>query len=280
MTPCYTLMIFTVLLLLNQSSAHYVLIQPKPYNVIHCDKPDCSTPCPPVWKSGDAKAQNTPETTTAVWRRGQKVNVEWHMNNHHGGFIRRSLVPVSKMFDWEWHEKTAFEWGCFAQGLFKCNYKLGPKSDRLRHLRTCGTDAKQRAFSSRSMKVPEVFPDGDYVFSQVWYGGITYDNGGEQGMFPDFKTCAYVRIEGGSALKESYEPQFKTGVPFRSEVPHGKCVSYASKVNECDGLACPENEKFFGVPQEFQDDQTPPKIHANILKPFARNGDENIEIDD
>lgn len=177
----------------------------------------------------------------------------------------RSLVPVNKMYSAKWHRLTAFQWGCFAQGRFKCPYKPGPKSDRLRFLRTCGTDESGNAFSSL-MRVPEVFPDGDYVFSQVWYGGVNVLKSGKKIMFPDFKTCAFVRISGGLKLKSAYRPQFNAGFPSKNDVPRGICRSFASKVNECGGLSCKKNKIIWDAPLEFRRGGYPPLVLLKNLK--------------
>ena len=181
----------------------------------------------------------------------------------------RSLVPVQQMFNDRWHQITAFQWGCFAQGRFKCRYKLGPTSDRLRFLRACGTDDKGNAFSS-VMRVPEVFPDGDYVFSQVWYGGVNVLKSGKKIMFPDFKTCAFVRIRGGLRLKAAYRPQFNAGVPGKPDTPRGICRSFASYVSECGGLSCKKNKIRWDVPAEFRLGKYPPSVQLKYLKRYAR----------
>ncbi len=65
--------------------------------------------------------------------------------------MRMSLVPVAHMNNAWWHKRTAFMWSCFAANKFRCG----------RHW-SCGTDRGGFAFRNW-IKVPEVFPDGDYV---------------------------------------------------------------------------------------------------------------------
>lgn len=170
---------------------HYNLKHPAPYNDFQCspaskNDPICGPGCPTILSSGIQKAHNTPATPSAVWRRGQNVTIEWHRNNHEGGFYRRSLVPVDNMFDISWHARTAFGWGCWSQGTFLCGGLPASGS--------CGTDLRGLAYSN-NMTVPAVFPDGDYVFAMVWYGGIDLPK--RVTFFPDYYTCAFVRIEGG-----------------------------------------------------------------------------------
>ena len=133
-----------------------------PYNRLACkaDAKWCRGACPPIWRTGWAQARNSPGRPAAVWRRGQSVDIVYHKNNHRGGLYRRSLVPVQHMFDRGWHCRGAFEWGCWSQGSFKCGRS-----------QLCGEDQFGISYKSR-MKVPLVFPDGDYVFAQVWYGGV------------------------------------------------------------------------------------------------------------
>lgn len=161
-TTATALLIYTLLLLqLPSAFAHSSLGEPLPYSTYACkgDTTWCKTPCPPLSRNGQAPARNSPQDPAATWKRGDTVQITWHKNNHRGGFYRRSLVPVKHMFDHAWHKKTAFDFGCWAQGTFNCG-----KDTPL-----CGGDKKGRAYRN-SIKIPSVFPDGDYVFAQVWYG--------------------------------------------------------------------------------------------------------------
>eukprot|EP00171_Calliarthron_tuberculosum_P009507 IDg9507t1 len=124
--------------------AHYNLKDPMPYNPIDCNAPDCRGPCPPIWKTGGGAARNSAATPSRTWRRNTHVTIEWHRNNHEGGFYRRSLVPVRHMNDYKWHKKAAFEWGCFTQNRYYCGHKPA-----------CGTDKEQYAYRN-SMRVPSV----------------------------------------------------------------------------------------------------------------------------
>lgn len=151
--------IVLALTLVSVAVAHSNLGYPLPYSTISCKASEswCKGACPPLWKSVQSKF-DSPDKPAATWRRGESVEIVWHKNNHIGGFYRRALVPVKYMMDRAWHQKTAFEWGCWSQGTFQCG-----KSAK------CGGDKKGRAYKNM-MTVPTVFPDGDYVFAQVWYG--------------------------------------------------------------------------------------------------------------
>lgn len=239
-----TLLAALLITLLAPAAAHYNLKYPKPYNPIDCNRPECSGPCPPIWRSGRAKARNNPSNPSATWQRGQKVNIEWHRNNHEGGYFRRSLVPVKHMFDPAWHKKTAFEWGCWNQNRYQCG--KNPE---------CGTDKKGFAYRNE-MTVPTVFPDGDYVFSMLWFGGLHWRR--NKALFSDYYTCAYVRIRGGQ-LSRSHRPSFIRGKNHRKVKP-GTCASTSSFAGECGGVPCDKNDVMEDVPGIFRNGRTPPQV--------------------
>lgn len=231
-------------LLFHRAIAHYNLKDPMPYNAIDCNPPGCPGPCPRIWKSGNGRAQNSPKTPSRVWRRGEVVKIEWQRNNHEGGFYRRSLVPVHYMFSHYWHAKTAFEYGCWSQGRFKCG--------RSGELEPCGTDLRGFAYQN-NMTVPNMFPDGDYVFAMVWYGGLHWRL--KKADFANYFTCSFVRVAGGSLYK-SHIPKF---VPGKSIVNReaGKCLTSSTFVGECNWEKCLENKVESTKPREFQDGRTP-----------------------
>lgn len=242
----------SLLALIAMAAGHFNLISPAPYNVIDCNPPDCPGPCPPIWKSGSNKFRNTPATPSGVWKRGERVTIDWLRNSHRGGFYRRSLVPVQHMNNRYWHKKTAFEWGCFTQGQYICG-KGKPG---------CGTDKDGFAYKNQ-MTVPKVFPDGDYVFSMVWYGGVHFT--GKHGYFPNFYTCAYVRIKGGP-LAAGYQPKFTRGRnQHYPHVPPGKCSTSKRFISECDGRACMSTPVWFGVPGSFEKGKKPKMIYLKDL---------------
>lgn len=233
-----------LLALIAMVAAHYNLKSPMAYNPVDCNRPDCSGPCPPIWTTGNGKARNTPSNPSALWKRGEVVNIEWHRNNHEGGYYRRSLVPVKHMFDAAWHKRMAFEWGCWTQNRFFC----GKKDE-------CGTDKDGFAYRN-AMKVPTVYPDGDYVFAMVWFGGLHWRR--QKALFSDYYTCAYVRIEGG-ALEKSHTPDFIVGTNHR-EVAPGTCRSTSAFAGECGGEPCDSNKPVEDVPGVFRNGNTPPDV--------------------
>lgn len=232
--------------------AHYNLKDPFPYNPIDCNPPECLGPCPSVWKSGHGKLRNSPSSPSRTWHRGQNVTIEWQRNNHEGGFYRRSLVPVQYMNSDYWHEKTAFEFGCWSQGRFSCG-KSG-------ELEPCGTDYHGLAYRN-NMTVPFVFPDGDYVFAMVWYGGLHWRL--TKANFANYFTCAFVRIEGGP-LKIEHYPSFNSGRSNADNVP-GKCLTSSTFIGECGGVKCKRNEVQYSLPREFLAGKFPLPLSLNNL---------------
>eukprot|EP00171_Calliarthron_tuberculosum_P009168 IDg9168t1 len=250
----HTLPLLALLLVaaLAPAAAHYNLKSPMPYNPIDCNRPKCAGPCPPIWKHGRARARNTPSHPSAVWRRGQKVPIEWHRNNHEGGYYRRSLVPVRHMFNAAWHKKTAFEWGCYTQNRYKCGRKA-----------SCGTDKDGYAYRN-SMRVPEVFPDGDYVFAMVWFGGLHWRR--NRALFSDYYTCAYVRIRGGPLMR-THRPRFVPGKNHRKVRP-GTCASTSAFARQCGGEPCDGHKVREDVAGVFRNGRKPPPV---LLRDLDKN---------
>lgn len=158
----WTFVFLTTAIIISCVSAHSNVGQPLAYAKTACKASEswCKGACPPVTSS----ARSTIDTPVATWQRGQTVEIIWHKNNHWDGFYRRSLVPISsnedpKMFDEEWHKRTAFDHGCWTQGEFQSG-----QND------VCGADQRGRSYKN-SITIPSIYPDGDYIFGQLWYGG-------------------------------------------------------------------------------------------------------------
>lgn len=254
--------ILLLLLLLNPSAAHYNIKDPMPYNRIECNLPRCRGPCPPIWRGGNAAARNSPSNPSRTWHRGQTVTIEWNRNNHEGGYYRRSLVPVKYMNDASWHKRTAFEWGCFNQNKYHCG----------RH-KSCGTDKHGDAYRNH-MRVPNVFPDGDYVFSMAWFGGLHWRR--DRAEFSDYHTCAFVRIRGG-AFHASHTPTFTPGRilsrrPTINRPPPGKCAATSTFLGQCGGRPCHGRPVRFGVAGVFAHGRRPPRVLLRDLQGAMQHG--------
>lgn len=236
---------------------HFNLKHPAPYNPLHCNPPNCPGPCPALWKTGGGRVRNTPSTPSAVWRRGERVTVQWHRNNHDGGMYRRSLVPIERMHDREWHESMAFDWGCWSQGRFSC-----PATGTLK---SCGTDSGKKAYHN-TMEVPSVLPDGDYVFSMVWFGGLHHHL--DKAGFADYYTCAFVTIQGGE-FEESYTPRFTPGKdPMNGK--DGTCFTAATSPRECGGTKCLGKKPTRSLPKPFEGGKKPAPLRRSTVEKAVR----------
>lgn len=150
--------------------------------------------------------------------------------------------------DHDWHKKTAFDFGCWSQGSFNCG----------RNERLCGGDKKGRAYKNK-VTIPSVFPDGDYVFAQVWYGGLQWQ--AEAPKYADYYSCSFVEIRGGKPITSShtasFQPNPKAKSKFLEHIPKTQCGTGSIRVNECDGEACEQKPVIGAVPEEFQNNRRP-----------------------
>lgn len=235
-------------------SAHSFFTYPEPYN--RCDGEAISS-CPVVRpkhrfavRGGRCMHYFTSvRQPAATWKRGQRVRIKWARNNHYGGFIRLSFVPVNKMFSKNAHDKFAFYFGCWEQGLYKCS-----------GVDHCGTDQRNGAFS-RKIKIPKVLPDGNYVLAMVWYGGLDFRR--QVGLYADYSSCSYVKIKGGTK-KFRYKPFFAAGNtrPFKS---FGMCYTSGRWPGQC-GKGCHRQPAFFAKPYPFHIGKTPTAIKWSDYK--------------
>lgn len=228
-------LLLTLLLLTEQqtaTTAHSILGYPKPYTTKSCR--GCSA-CRRI-KNPDHKRRNSKRRPAAVWRRGQKVTIRWYKNNHEGGFVRLSILPWRKKFSGKAHHKFAIYYGCWEQGLHACGRK------------SCGSDRRKRAFS-RKIIVPRVIPNGVYIFSYMWYGGMSESR--RTGRYGDYTSCSYVRIRGGRRTKY-YRPFFRAGDTGRfATKPPGKCHTSASRPRVCS-RGCRRKKPTVGIPSFFR----------------------------
>lgn len=163
-----------------------------------------------------------PNNPSAVYSRGQQVTIKYQRNNHGpGGFIRLTLVPVDQMMDKDVHERNAFHYGCWG-----ANPVVATARDRRRNAQgfsIAGADGKLHhmpvSYYTAKVTIPTVVPDGVYALGWVWYGGLggtLYQNVPAnpypRGLFSDYWSCAFVRIEGGSPMEQVFQPVFKSGM--------------------------------------------------------------------
>lgn len=203
-------------------SAHYDSRYPPSYAIKACKA--CRTFCPPYVFSGKQKARHTERNPVLTWRRGQKVNFEWFRNNHEGGFVSVSLVPLQHRNNFKVHSDLTFWEGCFNQNRFYCG----------RDPRRCGTDKNGIAYKGPAT-IPTVYPDGVYVLGMVWMGGLAPNR--KSSLFSDFTACSFIRIRGGITQAE-YPRQFSRGVNRWKDVAPGTCRTTSVRPRECGGGPC------------------------------------------
>lgn len=220
--------------------AHSFLTKPEPYTkrtkeTADCRGVSCINACP-EFKADSSVTESAPSET---WRRGQIVWITWARNNHHGGFAGFSLVPVAQIHNNSAHELLTVSHSCWETGLHRC----GPKE-------YCGSDNSGQAYGT-NIKVPLVFPDGIYVFRYVWYGGLHFKR--THGHFPDYKSCTFVRIRGGSISEAAHRPIFVAGEG--RNIHNGRCETSADAIGQCPNLACVRNRKITEIPKRFRTGQ-------------------------
>lgn len=258
---CFSFAIFLLffLSLIAPILSHSWMSEPLPYDrrtkpTKNCRGKDCTNYCPPL----HYKSKIRPSNPSAIWRRGQRVTVSWTRNNHHGGMFRISLVPAIQVHDRKWHGRLVLLHGCWESGAHRCKSK-----------NTCGTD-KGRVMFSRKLTIPTVYPDGLYVLGYVWYGGLHFKR--QKGHFPDFHSCSYVRIKGGSRLGGTYRPFFKAGTGRR--VKNGKCPTSADAVGQCGNRGCLKTKAFYAIPKAFRKGGMKPITKEIVYKAMGNNAGE------
>lgn len=161
------------------------------------------------------------ENPAATWERGSRVTVHYSKNNHVGGFMRLTLVPLDEMMRTEAHEALAFHYSCWSSELYYCDNK--------EQHRDCGYDRDNLAYKT-TITVPTIYPDGVYVLGWSWYGG-----GEGHGDYGDYYDCSYVRIQGGP-LTDTYHAMFVPGPRY----PDG-CQAAVDRLGMCPTEPCPQD---------------------------------------
>lgn len=235
--------------------SHSWMSDPPAYNQVYkansCVGAECYQACPSIWNSGMKNSRAKPAKR---WQRGQRVVIRWVRNNHRGGMFRVSIVPVEKMMSKEWHAKFALSYGCWDTGVHRCSGEA------------CGTDSDHEAFS-RSITVPAVFPDGDYVVGHVWYGGLDYTK--QKGDFPDYYSCSFVRIEGGDTEVEEFQPYFEGWVTSDKSGTE-LCRTAADTTRQCQRQEC-NTRSFYAVARPFKNGAKPDPIRKREIMEYTGN---------
>lgn len=217
--------------------------------------------CPPLFKNPNYM-NNSKDSPEVTWRRGQRIMIRWAKNNHRGGFVRFSIVPVQRMMEVRVHDQLSFYYGCWEQGLHSCAGHPG---------RDCGADMSNVALR-RVVTVPDYLPDGVYVFGFLWFGGLHFN--GRRSQFADYPSCSFIRVKGGKKLSyKGFDPEFKPGRRgLEDRVRTSQtCETYVDRPRECTkpSPGCEGKRVFRALPKAFQNDKHPKKIYAKFFLQVA-----------
>lgn len=149
------------------------------------------------------------------------------------------------MMNFEEQMKYAVYYGCWDQKIMKCGNKKGK----------CGTDTK--IFKGK-IQIPTVIPDGTYAFVMTWFGGLTRN--GTFARWPDYHSCAFVRVKGGPITDTvGYQPFFKASAYDERK----NCRSAVDSPGICRGTWCRDHRVRATelVPRPFQNGKKPKKIY-------------------
>lgn len=253
--------------------AHSYMTLPRPEVAGYCGvntperklQKQCRGPCPDPEKAEDQLTDACPDMNAQFpgqicgrgkpvgfadqFQRGQKVETQWLRNNHNHGFVRFSLVPLSKRMDKGAHNKFAFHYSCYdADRNFECVKRpvipAGPDKGMKEY---CGTG---HYTYQHTITIPKYVPDGEYVLAWSWIGGED---------FSDMWSCSKVLIRGGPK-EASGVPQFVSTQSF-GRGGDGTCWSRVDRHEVCrDQCTDAVSKQAFRVPADFANGKTPSPI--------------------
>jgi len=151
--------------------------------------------------------------------------------------MRLTLVPTKHRYNHDVHHRNAFRWSCWDHGEVPCPNRSPSE---------CGNDNLGRRYQ-QWVKIPPVFPDGDYVLGFAWFGGYGLGT---------YWSCAEIRIQGGDPVQDRYQPEF---VDNRG----GKCMSSVTNPWNCRREPCWNPKPMMRVPQEFENGKRPPPLQRS-----------------
>lgn len=173
------------------------------------------------------------------------------------------------------HAKNAFHFSCWgANPVPAKSNELG--SDR-HGFSLVGGDGKLHdgkiSYLTTNITIPTVIPDGVYVLGWVWYGGMggsltqnTPENPFRVGLFADYWSCSFIKIEGGSPLTQRYTPRFENDM--KEYWPNG-CMSANSRPGVCTYEPCRMEGKI-QKPFEFKNGKVPKALkQSNFMSPVV-----------
>ncbi|CAN8071063.1 unnamed protein product [Agarophyton chilense] len=222
----------------------------------------CGGPCPDFNFRYDMR----PEHPAAEWQRGSEQTIHYSKNNHDGGFVRLSLVPLDERMRREAHDALAFHYGCWSEGEFSCK--------RTEQHRDCGFDRDNLAYRV-SVVVPTTHPDGVYVLGWAWYGGGTVTSD-----FGDYYDCAFVHIRGGP-LTDTFSATFRGNAAVRTPSNVPGCVAAVDRLGVCRTEPCFEHDgkKFDAaarVPVQFSTRDSAPIVYREWLEHALRRDSNRV----
>lgn len=205
----------------------------------------CPGPCDLTAIENRFSNYHSPDTPAAVYGRGDRIHVKYQRNNHGpGGFVRHTLVRPEDMMKKDVHSRNAFSYSCFgAQPVQARGSELGEDKWGFSLVGNDGKGGIEPGYYVSEVTIPDVVPDGKYVFGWVWYGGTggPVTNGpytqepSSKGYFGDYWSCSYVEIRGGRPLASTYTPVFDNDM---SEWSREGCMSANDAPEMCRSEPC------------------------------------------
>lgn len=241
--------------------SHVSISLPEPISFVQkCRAKDQVGYCGPCPRERFRPGQDANNPLVKV-RRGDTLVVRTRKNNHSGGFLRWSMVNLKDMYDFRSHAQEAF--------LYECNDKNPRKCSPENARKICGPD-ENRIHYKHEIKIPTVYPDGNYTMGMAWYGGMT--GPAIAGAFGDYYDCMYIHIQGGPT-KDQYKPRF-LGESMYGNGTH--CKSTVDRLGICTDEPC-EAGKLKGKlskPFEFKSGRVPKSLYRSrfemgLTKPAA-----------
>lgn len=159
--------------------------------------------CLPAYDNSNCCARR-PGSVATTYTRGQIVSTNWGRNNHVGGFIRWSIVPLTAsdtlgVFD---NDSNVFQYNCYAPqcvgngGGFFAGDPPGTPFNGIR--------------CSMNIQIPTWLPDGAYTIQWRWHSGGDSFNIRNLGLV-DYVACHDFNVNGGTLASKPQCPLFIGG---------------------------------------------------------------------
>jgi len=164
-----------------------------------------------------------------TYQRGTEIPTAWWRNNHVGGFIRYSIVPIAQSGSQDAFDANPLNYECNQVG---CSATYGGSSPNNWN---GGDSAGSKGWSnacSGKFKIPYYLPDGQYTVQWVWFG-----QGNGQSANSPFQACIDLNISGGPTGSQPKCPLWQGG--DLSEAGDNVC-SYVSVNNPTYQGVCKE----------------------------------------